>query len=44
MTWGKLFEENGLSNQQGIRNFSTVASVSMTVLFRTDMNRNCGQF
>ena len=44
MTWGKLFQENGLGIQQGIQNFSTVASVSMTVLFRTDMNRNCGQF
>ena len=44
MTWDKLFQENGLGNQQGIQNFSTVASVSMTVLFRTDMNRNCRQF
>lgn len=44
MTWGKLFQVNGLGNQQGIRYFSTVASVSMTVLFRTDMYRNCGQF
>ena len=43
-TWSKLFQENGLGNQQGNRNFSTVANVSMIVLFRTDMNRNCRQF